>query len=325
MKKITIFGLCLVLFFGFFVDSAFAMGARKSKSWDCKTDYPILLVHGIATRDHTLWANYFGRIEGWLKKKGATVYLGEQNAWGSMQSNAKQLKKRILELVFFSDNKIKKFNVIAHSKGGLDIRRMLYDDPTMKQYIASFTTICTPHRGTIVADWFYKYELFAGSTLPFFRALSFIQGDTDIDMGDIYQSGLGLTKKEAQKFNNESGHLNGKSWNTAIPGIYCQSYTAKLKGYNVSDALFQITGNLMALAGDSPNDGMVTRASGQFGHYRGEKKGAWWSGGVAHMQMVDTTGSLGTLVPGFFNFDAPAFYADIVHELQVWEDQGKIK
>lgn len=46
-------------------------------------------------------------------------------------------------------------NIIAHSKGGLD-SRYLISGLHMAPYVASLTTICTPHRGSMLADLLMK-------------------------------------------------------------------------------------------------------------------------------------------------------------------------
>lgn len=71
------------------------------------------------------------------------------------------LKKRILQITDPASTSnpgglnLGKVNIIGHSKGGLDTREMLYLYPTMKDKIASITTMATPHRGTALADWVF--------------------------------------------------------------------------------------------------------------------------------------------------------------------------
>lgn len=56
------------------------------------TKYPVLLVHGSNCRDFVP-AQYWGRIPKALKKCGVTVFLGGQDAWGSIEDNAVTVKK----------------------------------------------------------------------------------------------------------------------------------------------------------------------------------------------------------------------------------------
>ena len=109
----------------------------------CNTKYPILLVHGVFFRDSE-HLNYWGRIPRELIKNGATVYYGNHNSANSVDNSALELEKRIKEIV--EQTGCEKVNVIAHSKGGLDTRTAIAKTDAYK-YIASLTTINTPHYG----------------------------------------------------------------------------------------------------------------------------------------------------------------------------------
>ena len=45
---------------------------------NCKTKYPILMVHGMGFRDRKYF-NYWGRIPKILKENGADIYYGHQD------------------------------------------------------------------------------------------------------------------------------------------------------------------------------------------------------------------------------------------------------
>ena len=85
----------------------------------CSTKYPLLLVHGVGFRDFHYF-NYWGRIPRALKKNGARVFYGHQEAWGTVEENAGILREKIFEIL--RENGEEKVNIIAHSKGGLDCR-----------------------------------------------------------------------------------------------------------------------------------------------------------------------------------------------------------
>ena len=112
----------------------------------CK--YPIILVHGIANKQTRL-LNAFGQIGTMLEKDGNRVYVAETDAFGSIESNAEQLKRFILAVL--KKENAEKVNVIAHSKGGLDTKYMI-TDLGMESAVASLTTLCTPHQGSIIAS-----------------------------------------------------------------------------------------------------------------------------------------------------------------------------
>ena len=118
----------------------------------CSTKYPLLLVHGVGFRDFHYF-NYWGRIPRALKKNGARVFYGHQEAWGTVEENAGILREKIFEIL--RETGEEKVNIIAHSKGGLD-SRYLISGLHMAPYVASLTTICTPHRGSMLVDLLMK-------------------------------------------------------------------------------------------------------------------------------------------------------------------------
>ena len=70
----------------------------------CRTRYPLLLAHGLNCRDH--WPlDYWGRIPEALRAEGAVVYLGGQDAWGSVEGNARQLQAVLLRALEETDIK----------------------------------------------------------------------------------------------------------------------------------------------------------------------------------------------------------------------------
>ncbi len=115
----------------------------------CKTKYPILMVHGVFFRDFR-YLNYWGRIPKELKRNGATVYYGQQQSAASVEDSGKELAARIREIL--DETGCEKVNIIAHSKGGLDSRAAI-SHCGMAPYVATLTTINTPHRGCIFAEY----------------------------------------------------------------------------------------------------------------------------------------------------------------------------
>ena len=109
----------------------------------CRTRYPLVMVHGIGFRD-LRYFNYWGRIPRELKRNGASVYYGNQEALGTIHYNAGDIRERILQVC--RETGCGKVNIIAHSKGGLDARYAI-SKLGMAPYVASLTTMNTPHRG----------------------------------------------------------------------------------------------------------------------------------------------------------------------------------
>ena len=115
----------------------------------CATKYPILMVHGVFFRDFK-YINYWGRIPQELKTNGATIFYGNQPSAASVADSAAVLAERIRQIL--SETGAEKVNIIAHSKGGLDSRYAIAK-LGMEEYIASVTTVNTPHRGCLFADY----------------------------------------------------------------------------------------------------------------------------------------------------------------------------
>ncbi len=115
----------------------------------CKTKYPVLLVHGVFFRDFR-YANYWGRIPQELQKNGATIFYGEQQSAASVDSCAEELAEKIKRIV--KETGCEKVNIIAHSKGGLD-SRVAITHCGVAPYVASLTTINTPHNGCIFSEY----------------------------------------------------------------------------------------------------------------------------------------------------------------------------
>ncbi|MCL2421905.1 MAG: hypothetical protein FWD03_08620 [Defluviitaleaceae bacterium] len=116
----------------------------------CKTKYPILLLHGTGARDRsqrTCW----GRIPHALQNAGTEIYYGNQDAWGTVESNAQMIKETALSIL--AKTGCEKINIIAISKGGLEARYMV-SKLEMGDKIASVTTISTPHHGSRTMDFF---------------------------------------------------------------------------------------------------------------------------------------------------------------------------
>ena len=115
----------------------------------CKTKYPILLVHGVFFRDFR-YLNYWGRIPKELKRNGAVVYYGQQQSAASVEDSGRELAARIRAIL--DETGCEKVNIIAHSKGGLDSRAAIAH-AGCAPYVATLTTINTPHRGCIYAEY----------------------------------------------------------------------------------------------------------------------------------------------------------------------------
>ncbi|KAG0938416.1 hypothetical protein G6F57_006863 [Rhizopus arrhizus] len=117
---------------------------------------PIVLCHGLFGFDirgpesfPALQLRYWEGIEDSLAKLGAKVIVTKVPHSGSIWERSRALHN-ILKSVLVG----KKINFIAHSMGGLDCRHLLANNHNRPYHVQSLTTVCTPHRGSPVMDWF---------------------------------------------------------------------------------------------------------------------------------------------------------------------------
>ena len=77
--------------------------------------------------------NYWGRIPAALQENGARVFYGENQSALSVEDSAKELTRKIKEIV--NQTGCGKLKIIAHSKGGIDARYE-FSKIDCSQYIA---------------------------------------------------------------------------------------------------------------------------------------------------------------------------------------------
>ena len=216
----------------------------------CHTKYPILLVHGVFFRDYK-FPNYWGRIPDELKKNGATIYYGNHQSALSVADSGAELTDRIKQIV--SETGCEKVNVIAHSKGGLDCRYAI-SCCGADQYIASLTTINTPHRGCLFADYLLKKvpEKVKNSIANTYNAALRRLGDSNPDFLSAVDD---LTDERCKAFNESVPNSDS---------VYYQSVGSKLSKATGGKFPLNFTYPL-AKHFDGPNDGLVSESSFQWG------------------------------------------------------------
>lgn len=260
----------------------------------CKTRYPILMVHGVFFRDFKYF-NYWGRIPKELEENGATIYYGNHQSAASVADSAKEIAMRIEEIV--RESGCEKVNIIAHSKGGLDCRYAI-SRLGMDRYVATLTTVNTPHRGCEFADYL----------------LDKIPGGARDKVAEGYNAALRKLGDENPDFISAVTDLTAtacKNLNEKIPdaqGVYYQSIGSKL---NVaSGGRFPLNfSHKLVRHFDGPNDGLVSETSFPWGESyvfltTDERRG------ISHGDMIDLNRE------DIRGFDAREFYVSLVSELK---------
>lgn len=215
---------------------------------DHSTKYPILMIHGVGFRD-LKWPLYWGRIATALASTGAVLFYGQQDCWARIEDNAKTIKARIPQIL--DETNSDKINIIAHSKGGLEAR-MVASSLGMGEYIASITTIGTPHRGSKTVDKLLKApdSLFNIASFAVDNWIGLI-GDTK---PNFYAVCKDFSTEYAETFNKE---------NPDVPGIFYQSFAGVMKT-PLSDINLS-TANAVVKMIEGENDGLVSVESAKWG------------------------------------------------------------
>ena len=270
------------------------LNESRAENEICKTRYPILLVHGVFFRDYNFF-NYWGRIPGELEKNGAVLFYGNQESALTVEANGKILAKRIKEII--DETGAPKINIIAHSKGGLDSRYAL-SQAGAGQYVASLTTINSPHRGCRFAD-----HLIGRSPEFLKKIISNAYNSTLKRLGDKSPDFLAavtdLTAARCKVLNENCPD---------VPGIYYQSYGSYAK-HSVSGRFPLNLSFLIVRFFEDKNDGLVSVDSMKWGERFTliEPKGIR---GITHGDVVDLNRE------NVSTFDVRETFVNIVKDLK---------
>ena len=266
----------------------------RKEQFLCRTKYPILLVHGVFFRDNP-YLNYWGRIPKTLEKNGAEVYYGEHPSALSIADSAEILAERIAQIV--RNSGCEKVNIIAHSKGGLDCRYAM-EHFGISQYVASLTTINTPHRGCMFAD-----HLLDKVPAKIQTKIANTYNTTLLQLGDPAPDFMAAVQDLT------SAHCTEFDANTPQPkGVFCQSIGSLLNKKSKGTFPFNISYPYVKQF-DGANDGLVGEDSFQWSeNYQlvtipGKR-------GVSHLDITDLSMEN---IPGF---DVREFYVQLVSDLK---------
>lgn len=260
----------------------------------CKTKYPLLMIHGVFFRD-SRYLNYWGRIPKQLEQNGATIFYGNHHSATSVEDSAEEIAVRVKEII--SQTGCEKINIIAHSKGGLDCRYAIAKTD-IAPYVASLTTINTPHRGCEFADYL----------------LSKIPKEQQLKLADTYNKTLiklGEANPDFLDAVYSPTEQECKVRNEIIqddPNVYYQSVGSKLNRAMNGRFPLNFTYPLVNYF-DGDNDGLVGEKSFQWGE---NYQFLTTSGkrGISHGDIIDLNRE------NFDGFDVREFYVQLVHDLK---------
>jgi len=263
--------------------------------------YPILFVHGMGFRDRKI-INYWGRIPKIFIDDGNKVFYGGQDSNGTVEDNAQILKERIEKII--EETGEERLNIIAHSKGGMDIRYAICQLEADK-FAASLTTVNTPHNGSKTID-----KILGLPQLP----IKLGSRCTDLWMkllGDknphTYDTLKEFSTVYAHQFNIE---------NPDKPDIYYQSYACVMN--KSRGDIFMMIPHIVVNALEGENDGFLTPEGVKHGEFKGIIRSNS-NRGISHCDEVDMRRHRLTKKTGEGISDILEMYREI---LQTLKDRG---
>ena len=270
------------------------LDTARAESEVCRTKYPILLVHGVFFRDFR-YVNYWGRIPRALQRNGAVLYYGRQQSAAAVEDSGRELAERIRQIL--AETGCEKVNIIAHSKGGLDSRAAIARQG-MAPYVASLTTVNTPHRGCIFAEYLLEKIPAAArqKIADTYNAALKRLGD---ERPDFLAAVTDLTASACEKRNAVTPDA---------PGVFYQSVMSYCRRAQHGKFPLNMTYPIVKHF-DGLNDGLVAVDSARWGERFTllEPKG---KRGISHGDVVDLNREN---IPGF---DVREFYVSLAADLK---------
>lgn len=269
------------------------LNERRKEDRICQTKYPILMVHGFFFRDFKL-LNYWGRIPRELEKNGAAIYYGEHQSAAPVAVSAEEIAERV-EYVLRKTG-AEKVNIIAHSKGGLDCRYAMCH-LGLDKYVASITTVNTPHRGCVYAD-----NLLAKISPKVQAKVATAYNNIYKRLGDhepdFLAAARDLTASGCERFERMP----------APEGVFCQSVGSVLEKSWQGQFPMNMT-HMYVAKFDGPNDGLVAETAFSWGEkYTLVKTRS--HRGISHTDMTDLNRE------NLPDFDVREFYVQLVADLK---------
>ncbi|MEC7120720.1 MAG: triacylglycerol lipase [Pseudomonadota bacterium] len=250
-------------------------GHATMHSTYAKTKYPLVLAHGMAGFSSVGSISSFYAIPEDLIQQGATVYNTKVSAFETSDIRGEQLLQQVEEIVSLAPQQ--KVNLIGQSHGGQSIRYVLGVAP---QYVASVTTIGSPHQGTPVAN-LIKTTLEAPVTTVLSPLVTSVANGWGVFVNLVSGSGGEYPQNALAGINSittaGSAQFNQRfplglpttscgSGQTQVNGIRLYSWSGTrifTNPLDVSDTVLAATN--LAFMGEA-NDGLVGRCSSRFGH-----------------------------------------------------------
>jgi triacylglycerol lipase len=292
----------------------------------CKTKWPIIMVHGMGFISTPVYPNSFPGIGEALTARGATVYFTNVDPLQSTRVKAEEFVQEFQKIQALYPAGTK-FNIIAHSHGGVYTRDAI-TNLGLYPYVASLTTVASPHRGGNLAQVYEDIKQYFPWLLSLMAGMTPFPGDQqylDVNLLNLSTSYMQNT------FNPNTPNKSG---------IYYQSWAGEFRDYNLFTMLgfflnsliqqltgtyknpttpqeyvaafhksFKATSTAQWLLGGGFNDGLVPLYSAKWGTFLGADFGYWWTYGLDHIDCVNIN-------PNGVNFDVIGTYVNFAKKLK---------
>jgi triacylglycerol lipase len=267
----------LVAYSSLYSLNTYAMSSAKpTPSGYTKTQHPIMLVQGILAFDSIAGIDYWYKISEKLESEGAKVYTAHISAFNGSIARGEQLIEE-LDNIRAVDSSIQKFNLVAHSQGGLTSRYVMSVRPDL---VASVTTMGSPHQGAPISD--VLNQVFPENTL-LGKTFEVIGDAAGVLIDTLSGDGLGKgnTRALTKEFTTAGAANFNAIYPAGLPTTACGDgpSSVTLHGHEINlyswgggdtftnaldplDYLFSVTGLLFS--GES-NDGITGICSSHFG------------------------------------------------------------
>ncbi len=296
----------------------------------CKTKNPIIFTHGMAFTPSAAYPNSIPGIYEALTACGATVYTPATYAFAGTRDKANKFKEEFLKIQALYPAG-QKFNIIGHSHGGLYTRDAI-TNLGLARYVASLTTVATPHRGSYINQVALNLINLMPALTPEIIKLEGALLGVDPTMLSDNLNTLSVTYM-TKTFNPNTPNVCGiyyQSWNgefryygaigTMHDGANMLVDVLKAGGMTMEgpataemiktlyDAMYPMATMTFYLGGGT-GDGLVTTSSAKWGTFLGTQRGPWYSKGVNHLDVVN-------LCPYGAPFDVIGYWKTVVKNLK---------
>ena len=295
----------------------------------CKTKYPIILAHGMSFYPSATLPTSFEGIWQGLKACGADVIITTvdpnestrvkaqhfvdgwtDNTPYSSEYGVTKMGFKQIQALYPADTK---FNIIGHSQGGLYTRDAI-TNLGIAPYVASLTTVDSPHRGSFINS----IQTSIAAIFPWFADI--------VNLGMPWHTDPAHIAAYNRNISDLTVEYMTKVFNPNTPdmsNVYYQSWTCAYRQYPMIGTMTYEMGLLYnylmsvqakrpaptdglacftAVAGTFPylavdalmlggglGDGLVQVDSAKWGNYLGLQQGPWYSKGLNHFDAVNLT------------------------------------